>query len=402
MTEPAPLSRRRFLGQLAACSAAAHPALTSVTLAATSADAAGGATRFVVIILRGALDGLDVLQPREDPQFQILRPTLGRQTGTHPLTGGFHLHPAAAPLLPLWAAGELAFVPATATPYRDGRSHFDGQDLLEAGTAPDAALPRDGWLNRALGLLPDARAETAYAVGREALPLLAGPAPAMEWAPDQDMRLSAQARLLLAQVHHDDPLFAPALDEALTLTSGSLSDDTLRPGSDGARVFRSTDALVDFAAARLRADTRIAAFSLSGWDTHRNQVQAIAGPVATLSRAIARLAAAVGPDIWGQTVLLAMTEFGRTVRENGSRGTDHGTGGLMLAAGGAVAGGRLHGAWPGLGEGALYDDRDLMPTSDVRAWAGDVLGGLFGIGAGAVDTTVFPGLDRTGAGRLLR
>ncbi len=391
---------------LSACSAAAHPWLTSVTLAGSDGRAPLGDHRLVVIILRGAMDGLDLVQPLDDPAFATLRPTLGAGTGSHELTGGFGLNAAAGDLMPLWSAGELAFVHATSTPYRDQRSHFTGQDLLEAGggTAAGDGLPRDGWLNRMLGVVPGLTAEIAYAIGTEALPLLQGDAPARSWAPDQDMQLSAQARLLLEHVHHDDPVFAAAVAEALVLTEAGMTGDTRSAKRD--KVFADVDALVDFAADRMLAQTRIVAFSQAGWDTHRGQAQAIGRPLSRLSRTILRLAEKLGPQVWGKTTVLAMTEFGRTVRENGTGGTDHGTGGVMVAAGGAVKGGQVLGAWPGLRDGDLYDGRDLLPTSDVRAWAALAMRDLYGLDRAVLEKTVFPGLDLdwTGAkiGGLIR
>lgn len=394
------LSRRaliRGLG-LTACSAAAHPWLTSVTMAGTDGAAPLGDHRLVVIILRGAMDGLDLVQPLGDPGFAALRPTLGLGSGTHALTGGFALHPAAADLMPMWRAGQLGFVHATSTPYRDQRSHFTGQDMLEAGggSAAGDGVPRDGWLNRMLGVVPGLSAEVAYAIGTEALPLLQGAAASRSWVPDQGMQMSAQARLLMEQVHHDDPLFAEALSEALVLTDASMGSDMGAgdaKGPKGARVFADVDALVDFAAARMRGDTRIVAFSQTGWDTHRGQANAIGRPLGRLARTILRLAEALGPQVWGKTAVLAMTEFGRMARENGTGGTDHGTGGVMIAAGGAVRGGQVLGNWPGLREGDLYDGRDLMPTSDVRAWAAGAMQGLYGFDRAMLEASVFPGLD---------
>jgi uncharacterized protein (DUF1501 family) len=371
------MDRRFFLKGLGVlgCSAAAHPMLTTLTLAATP-----GENRLVVIILRGAMDGLDVVQPRGDSGLAAARP--GVLAKGADLDGFYALHEGLSGLMPLWQAGELAFVHATSTPYRDKRSHFDGQDLLEAGTGTDLvpAAQRDGWLNRLLTVLPGAQSETAWAVGREAMPILAGAAPAQNWAPDQDMALSPPARALLQHVYEADPLFHEASATAFDLAGMEEGE-----GKDA-------ELLAGFVAERLRAEARIAAFSLTGWDTHKAQERAIRKPLDQLQRAVLRLKDGVGPDVWGKTVVLAMTEFGRTVRQNGSGGTDHGTGGAMLVAGGAVRGGQVLGQWPGLDEAALYDRRDLMPTSDVRDWAAQVIGGLYGIDRSVLESTVFPSL----------
>jgi uncharacterized protein (DUF1501 family) len=151
--------------------------------------------------------------------------------------------------------------------------------------------------------------------------------------------------------------------------------------------------LVDYAAGRLREETRIAAFSISGWDTHHGQAGPLTRNLQGLQAVILRLQSALGAQVWGKTVLLAMTEFGRTARENGDAGTDHGTAGAMLMAGGALRGGRVYGAWPGLAEADLFARRDLMSTSDVRGWAAHVMQGLYGTDRNLLETVVFPGLQ---------
>jgi uncharacterized protein (DUF1501 family) len=371
------MERRLFLKGLSAlgCSAAAHPLLTTLTLAATP-----GENRLVVIILRGAMDGLDVVQPRGDKGLLAARP--GVLAPGADLDGFYALHDGLSDLMPLWQAGELAFVHATSTPYRDKRSHFDGQDLLEAGTGTDLQpdAQRDGWLNRLLTVLPGTGSETAWAVGRAAMPVLMGPAHVQAWAPDQNLAISVPARSLLEHVYAADPLFHEASATAFGLAGMEEGE-----GQD-------TDLIAGFVAERLRADARIAAFSLTGWDTHKGQMRTIRRPLEQLQNAVLRLRDGVGPDVWGKTVVMAMTEFGRTVRENGSGGTDHGTGGAMLVAGGAVKGGKVHGQWPGLAEADLYDRRDLMPTSDVRDWAAQAIAALYGIDQATLEGTVFPGL----------
>ncbi|WP_134726797.1 DUF1501 domain-containing protein [Paracoccus luteus] len=379
---------RRFLlksALMAACSAAAHPLLSTMTFAAAPGD-----NRLVVIVLRGAMDGLDAVQPYGDRALRGLRRgiSLGPQGGALDLDGFYALHPALAPLMPLWQAGELGFAQAVATPYRDKRSHFDGQDVLEAGTGNDLPIDaqKGGWLNRLLQQMPGASAETAYSVGTEEMLILSGPAHALSWAPDARLSLSAQAQLLLTEVYHDDPLFRQAAADAAEIGSASMAPvGEGGPKGDAVKLAR-------FAADRLNGATRIASFSLSGWDSHARQPQVITRSLGALSDAILTLRAALGAN-WGRTTVLAMTEFGRTVRENGSGGTDHGTGGALVMAGGAVRGGRVYGDWPGLGEGMLYQDRDLLPTRDVRAYAGWAMRGLFGLDAGLVERSVFPGLD---------
>lgn len=396
----------RGLGILG-CSAAAHPFMTTVTLAGADGGAPLGDHRLVVIILRGAMDGLDVLRPVGERTFAGYRPTLAA-TESLDLDGFFGLHLGLSGLHPLWQSGELAFVQATSTPYRDKRSHFDGQDLLEAGTSPDvpSAHLRDGWLNRMLQSVPGLQSETAFAVGRQEMRIMRGPAPVMDWSPDTAVNISPQAQLLLEQVYHDDPLFMAAAAEAMMLSGLELGDEMggammetmgmagtpAVPVLRGARLGEA-DRVADYAAERLRGATRIAAFSLTGWDTHKGQGKGFGRALARLERSILRLKSGLGAEIWGKTTVLAMTEFGRTVAENGTGGTDHGTAGAMVVAGGAIRGGKVYGRWPGLEEADLFERRDLMPTSDVRAWAAHAMRGLYGFDRALLQDKVFPGLE---------
>lgn len=376
------VTRRGLLKGLGAlgCSAAAYPAMTGMTLASAPGD-----NRMVVIVLRGGLDGIDVVRPLGDPDFAALRP--GASQDAHDLDGGFALHAGLGALMPLWTKGELAFAHAVSTPYRDKRSHFDGQDLLEAGTGsaqPDRAV-RDGWLNRLLGLMPDVTVQSAFAIGRENMRILEGTAPVANWYPGARLRLGEAAQALLTDLYANDPLFHAAAAEALALTQETEPPEgKARGGSDLA--------IARFAADRLQKDTRIVSFSVSGWDTHRNQNRTLPRLLPKLADTILTLKAGLGRH-WETTTVLAMTEFGRTVRMNGSGGTDHGTGGVMIMAGGAVKGGRVYTQWPGLSEASLYDRRDLMPTADTRAYAGWVIRDLFGIDRSALETTIFPALD---------
>lgn len=389
------MDRRQFLRGIGVlgCSAAAHPWMSTVTLAGSDGGRPLGDHRLVVMILRGAMDGLDVLQPQGDRDYAALRPTLLNAQASD-LDGFFRLHPAMSGLMPLWNAGQLGFVHATSTPYRDKRSHFVGQDLLEAGTGAD--LPdyrqRDGWLNRLLQTRTGLTSETAYSIGREAMLLLEGKAEVRDWAPDADLPLTPQSQLLIERIYASDPLFHAASQEAMELAAAGMGGGMMTAGSKGPVKLNDVEAVVDYAAARLQQDTRIAAFSLTGWDTHRNQAQALPNNLARLQHSILRLQTGLGADVWGKTIVMAVTEFGRTARENGNAGTDHGTGGAMVLAGGALRGGKVHGQWPGMAEADLYDRRDLMPTSDVRLWTAQMLHGLYGIDRNVLENAVFPGL----------
>ena len=374
------LSRRAFLGT--ACSAAASPLLTPVTFAA-----APGENRLVVIVLRGGMDGLGVVQPYGDRALAGLRPTLALRPGDglHDLDGFYGLNAQFVELMPMWQAGELGFVQAVSTPYRNKRSHFDGQDMLENGGGDPSGKTRgirDGWLNRAIGRIPGAHADYGIAVGREHMLILDGAAPAGSWSPTNELTLADDERQLLSLLYADDPLFKAALAKAEMFASDGEADARRETGETLAR----------FAAERLNGPARIAAFSLGGWDTHRTQKNAMNRASKQLVTALTTLKAGLGRN-WERTAVIAITEFGRTARENGTQGTDHGTGGTMVLAGGAVRGGRVFGQWPGLGESDLYQNRDLMPTDDLRRWAAWPLAAMFGLSAGDLERAVFPGLD---------
>ncbi len=404
-----PLSRRKFLTRsgLIGCSLAASPLMTPISFAAAPWD-----TRLVVIILRGGLDGLDAVQPYGDPAYAALRgKTLagGPRSGALDLDGYFALHPGMASLMPMWTAGELGFVHAVSTPYRDKRSHFDGQDLLEAGTDRLGDGVRDGWLNRMLQSVPGVQADTAYAIGRGDMQLLKGTAPVANWSPEADLSLSPQAERLMDLLMQDDPEMHAALAEAQLLSDGGsggmvMADDggemmmaQMQKAGKGATHRK----IARFAAKRLRKDARVAAFSLNGWDTHQAQERNLTRALERLSETLVTLKDTLTGPIWKKTAVVVMTEFGRTARENGTGGTDHGTGGLMITAGGAVRGGRVIGDWPGLESGALYEDRDLMPTRDVRAHAAWIMRGLIGLDKTLLERDIFPGLDLGADPRLL-
>ncbi|MGB0507285.1 MAG: DUF1501 domain-containing protein, partial [Pikeienuella sp.] len=336
----------------------------------------------VVIILRGGMDGLGVFAPLDSAEYRNLRPNLSK-TPQIPLADGFGMDQRLAKLQALWASKELAIAHAVSTPYRDKRSHFDGQDLLESGLS-DVGGTNNGWLNRALSHMPDARAETLLSVGRGAMLLTSGPNPAQSWAPGEDVKLVNDERGLLTHLFAHDPLFAQAAEQAFAL---SATD-----GDDRAKGRKATAIRAQYAADRLSDDARIAAFSIGGWDSHAQQKNALNQPLSQLADAMTVLKDGLGHH-WERTLVIAMTEFGRTAHENGNRGTDHGAGGAALLAGGTLRGGHIYADWPGLAENDLYQGRDLKPTMDVRQLPALALISLFGLSKNAVMTDVFPGLD---------
>jgi uncharacterized protein (DUF1501 family) len=375
------LSRRGFLAS--ACCLAAAPIFTPVTFAAMPGD-----NRFVTIVLRGAMDGLDLVQPYGDAAFAALRPTLALtpDKGLLDLDGHFGLNPAAADLMSLWKRRELAFVHAVSTPYRDQRSHFDGQDMLESG-GEHVAEEKTGWLNRALSVIPRSDARKAIDVNTSTELILSGPNNVDVWASDSNLETAKDEMQFLMRLYAGDPAFAKAMEEATRANNAAMITEP-----DGKRGEKIAD-VATLAGNMLKGDYRIASFSITGWDTHVAQTGQFKRPVQDLAQAINTLKSTLGPEVWSKTVVLAMTEFGRTVRQNGSGGTDHGTGGCAVLAGGAIHGGRILGKWPGIGAGKLLDDRDLMPTADVREIAAAMLYRQFDVTAGDLTGKIFPGLS---------
>lgn len=376
------INRRTFLA--GACCLAASPLVTPVSFAAMPGD-----NRLVTIVLRGAMDGLALVQPYGDPALRFLRPklSLSMDDGLIDLDGFFGLHPAARDLMPLWQNSEIAFVHAASTPYRSGRSHFDGQDVLESGGAT-VQEERTGWLNRAIETIPRAADRKAIDVNTTAELILSGPNIVDVWSTRADLALGQDEQDFFVRLYRNDPVFTAAMNEALAtdmLSDGIYGDDKKRNSG--------IEAVAKLAAGMLAEEHRIASFSIGGWDTHVSQAKAFARPAGQLGTAIRTLKAKLPASVWRKTAILAITEFGRTARENGSQGTDHGTGGVAILAGGAIAGGRVYGTWPTLSDTDLLDGRDLTPTTDLRQLAAGILRQQFGVSTNDLETKVFPGLS---------
>jgi uncharacterized protein (DUF1501 family) len=352
--------------------------------------------RLIVIILRGALDGLATVAPVGDPDYAALHGSIALSSdGPHAATmldSFFALHPSMPVLARLYKEKHAAVIHAVATPYRD-RSHFDGQDVLESGYAGPGRV-QSGWLNRALEVLPKGgRVTGGLAVGATTPLLLRGAAPTVGWAPaalpqaDDDT-----ASRLIDLYNHRDPALATALSQGLKLEKTGFGDDMKpKPGINNVGVMRQ----VSRGAAKLMAvddGPRIAALAFDGWDTHANE----GGPVGRLAQLLSGLDGALGElesglgERWRDTVVVVATEFGRTARINGTEGTDHGTGTIALLAGGAVNGGRVIADWPGLKASNLHEGRDLAPTSDLRAALKGVLGDHLGLSERLLAERVFP------------
>ncbi|HEX4240428.1 MAG TPA: DUF1501 domain-containing protein [Steroidobacteraceae bacterium] len=422
--QQAPLTRRAFLRRVGAITAGA--ALPGVLFAHT-----GGSARLVVVILRGALDGLAAVPPLADPAYAPLRRELaiaapGSADGALQLDGAFGLHPSLTFLQQQYVAGELIVFHAVASPYRD-RSHFDGQNVLENGlTRPIGSA--DGWLNRALAYLP-ARGrggERAVAISQNVPLILRGDRPVISKSPqilpDVDEELLAR----LADLYSKDEWLAARLREAVEterltgdapahssapmmtaahsppMTSGRAPAAPAGPGSKPRAPDRVT-AVARMAGTLMRSEggPELAVIEATGWDTHANQGAAngaLAQRLAGLDGGLRALADELG-DLWPQTAVLVVTEFGRTAAMNGTRGTDHGTGTCAFLLGGAVHGGRVIADWPGLARSALLDNRDLKPTLDLRSVFKTVLDEHLHVDAKTLAARIFP--DSQGA-RALR
>jgi uncharacterized protein (DUF1501 family) len=368
---------------------------SALMLSALGAHAAVAQTRgdrkLVLVILRGAMDGLAAVAPLADPRYASLRGRLAlNSSAALALSDGFALHPRLTFLKQSWDARELAIMHAAATPYRE-RSHFDGQDVLESGGARVFAAD-DGWLNRALALTPGAR---GLAIADTVPLVLRGQAPTSSWAPSLAQDASADTLMRLGDLYAGDTLLAPALAEALRTQAiveeaGAADMSGARPRRAGGAAYRG----VAEPAARLLSapdGPACAVLSFDGWDTHANQGAGeglLAARLGGLDEALRTLKDGLGPT-WRNTVVIVASEFGRTVAVNGSGGTDHGTGGVAFALGGAVRGGRMVGDWPTLA--ALHEGRDLAPANDMRGLFMAALRDHWGLNRAALNNTVFPG-----------
>jgi uncharacterized protein (DUF1501 family) len=361
-------------------------------------------SRFVLVILRGALDGLASVPPLADRDYAGLRRELalhaaGEAGGALPLDGFFGLHPSLAFLHECYAARELTVLHALASPYRE-RSHFDGQDVLENGTPRPHAL-QTGWLNRALAAshAPAAR-EAGVSLGQNVPLVMRGPASVTSWSPSKLVALDDDTLTRITDLYAGDALLASRLADARAADAIATGEgggaETMTPqGTPAAAKGKARDAeTVRAAAGFLRRDDgpKVAVFDTSGWDTHANEGGAqgqLAGRLGELDAGLATLRQELGPA-WQETAVLLLTEFGRTAAINGTRGTDHGTATAAFLLGGAVAGGRVIADWPGLSPRALYQGRDLAPTLDVRSVLKGILAEHLAVPSPALEQEVFP------------
>jgi len=380
---------------------------------ALAADAALSKRKVVVIVCRGGMDGLSVAPPVGDPDYHGLRGELALKDAL-PLDSTFSLHPQLTATHALAKAGQARIVPAVATPDR-ARSHFEAQDVLESGAAGVYATT-SGWLNRAVEVLQAHRKTDAISIGPTAPLILRGKVQTASWSPGRTVDAEARLPTLLADLYRNDPLLGPALARgmatetmakdvtAMTAQPVSMTGPAGAAGVNGATAMQAQ--LVRGAAQQGREASRVlgtslagfmrepggptvAAISLDGFDSHANQAGLIATRLASLDAVIDGLHTGLGPE-WKDTVVLVATEFGRTARVNGTAGTDHGTASTALVLGGALKAGGIVGDWPTLKQDALFENRDVAPTLDMRGLFKGVLAEHMAMDKAALEQVVFP------------
>ncbi len=377
-------SRRQVLGQALGLIGATAAWCGSGGLALAGAPTE---KRFVFVIMRGAMDGLSAVPVLGDPDYVRARGAMamvGEGGQCLPLGGGFALHPALAGLHQLYQAKQALVVQAVASPYRE-RSHFDAQDVLENGTAL-AHGAQSGWLGRTLAQMTMLK---GLAVGQTIPLAMRGGSDVASWSPSNLPEVESDLLQRLDDLYRSDALLASALHEAVA--ADAIADEAMGGKQRGGKNFA---ALAKAAGSFLAAPDgpRLAMIEIGGWDTHAGQGTfkgRLAGNLTQLDQGLDALRLSLGAA-WQHTVVLCATEFGRTVAANGTGGTDHGTGGAAFLLGGAVAGGKVVADWPGLATNKLYQQRDLMPTLDLRAVMKGVLAEHFGLDAALLARTVFP------------
>ncbi|HYD17122.1 MAG TPA: DUF1501 domain-containing protein [Patescibacteria group bacterium] len=359
--------------------------------------------RFIFIILRGAMDGLAAMPPYGDKNYASARGGLALPASAYtPLDNLVAAHNSFSGFTKLFTDGEAAVVHAVSTPYRE-RSHFDAQNVLECGAAAPNGQ-RDGWINRALSLYGPRPNTLGLSIGQTIPLMMQGDVAVGTWAPAADGLPADTVLIALEKLYRKDALFHTALAQAVdvhNIADNAVEGDGFGGKMGGRRGLQNKDAMAKTvkAVAQILSDPagpRIATIEVGGWDTHAQQGLE-QGPLANLFTALdaglATFKTAMG-DKWQKTVIMVATEFGRTVAQNGTNGSDHGTASCALLVGGAVNGGKVHTRWPGLDKTQLHENRDLRPTTDMREVAKAVLIDHLKLAESDVAARVFPGSDR--------
>jgi uncharacterized protein (DUF1501 family) len=370
------LSRRAFFGAGGAASVLAALGFPRMAFARARAD-----RRFVFIIQRGAADGLSIVAPTGDPAFGGTRGDFAQDVAAGAkLDSFFTLHPALTETAKLYAARQALFIHAVASPYRD-RSHFDGQNVLETGGSSAYRL-KDGWMNRLLGLIPADEAK-ALALSSTVPAALRGSHEVSSYTNSQLPSPSDDLLTRVTALYESDPQLHALWSEALE--TRMRAGDPMQAG--GGQKGSATGTLA--AKMLLGNGARIAMVETNGWDTHSGQRGRLNAQLRDLDQLLAALKTGLGAE-WANTLVLVATEFGRTVHPNGTGGTDHGQASAAMMLGGTVAGGKIVADWPGLGQAALYEGRDLKPTTDLDALIAGALAQHYALEPSRVMTTLFP------------
>ncbi|MGA8149432.1 MAG: DUF1501 domain-containing protein [Terriglobales bacterium] len=382
------ITRRIFLrnGALAVVGTAAVPGFLA-RAAYGAAEPGARNKRLVVIFQRGAADGLNIVVPHGERAYYAMRPSINiPRNSVIDLDGFFGLHPALASLEPLWKQRHLAIVHAAGSPDQT-RSHFDAQDFMESGT-PGVKATDDGWLNRCLRSLPASAEKSAFraiALGPSLPRILSGSEPAVAVNNVAEFGVGGPNAAPIANTF--EAMYDQSVDSVLhgagqetfeavkMLKAADPSKYTPAAGADypRGRFGQSLKQLAQLMKANL--GVQIAFADISGWDHHVNEGSTqgqIANSLRDLSQSLAAFWIDLG-DLAEDTVVVTMSEFGRTARENGNRGTDHGHANVMFVMGGPVKGGKVYGRWPGLDQSQLYEGRDLALTTDFRQVLGEAV-----------------------------
>lgn len=363
---------------------------------AAHAEAAG--KKLVVIIARGGMDGLSVSPPIGDPDYARLRGEIAIPAAEAlKLDADFALHPSLKHIHALAMTGQARIAPAVVIP-NNQRSHFEAQDVLESGVAVVYGSS-SGWLNRTLSAL-SARHVEGMSIGAQAPLILRGPVQAASWSPGPTDR-GGRLPMLLSDLYKDDPLLSRALASGLETETMAMNAGANMTGQGPARggqagplgAGQAKQLGTTVAGFMTQPDgPQIVAVSIDGWDTHANQGATqgqLANRLASLDAVTDGLAAGLGDD-WNNTMVVVATEFGRTARINGTRGTDHGNASTALVLGGHLKGGGIIGDWPTLAPAKLFENRDLAATLDIRALFKGILAEHLGVDARLLNETVFP------------
>jgi uncharacterized protein (DUF1501 family) len=345
----------------------------------------------IVIFMRGAVDGLSIVAPYGEPNYYHLRPTIaipapGQNEGLVNLDGFFGLHPSLAGLMPLWQNRNLAFIQASGSP-SETRSHFEAQDIMETAML-NSALAKEGWMNSLAQILPDNHDPArALSFGNTLPKIFQGKydvttVPA-ELRPLGNMGENPQVEAAFGQLYGTHPELGGLYKQAVDARAGMMQDlqKEMQASAQGAPAVDGFTKQTTQAAEIIRGNPNIQLMfmDVGGWDTHVNQGNAkgqLANKLQKFGEGLAALAANLGPS-WNDTTVLIVSEFGRTVAENGNAGTDHGHGNVAWIMGGRVNGGKVWSRWPGLDESRLHEGRDLAVTTDFRSIIGAVVAEQF-------------------------